>query len=663
MMKKMNKKSRLIISLALSVCFLIVGAVAIGNVTKSNAAEQKKEIAAGSDNQDNITMFQAYEWNTDRDGEHWNRVANMATELSNLGINQVWLPPAFKGMYGVDDTGYSPYDLYDLGEFCGNTEQPIIRTRYGTKEQYLNAIKQLQANGIKVYADVVLNHKAGGEKPEEVACTEIDANNRHYVKNENAKILAYTQFNFDTYGDRSRNNKYSSFKWDASCFDGANWDCYYDEAYNKGRNSVYLFKGKQWDWEVDNEFQNYDLLNHLDIDFDNEKVVEELYNWGEWYVNTTGVDGFRLDAVKHIKFDFFNKWVDEVESRTGKKFEVVAEYLDGDINVINNYVNKTNGNFDVFDFPLWYRFRDASKGNADLRGLFSGSLIERHPELAVMFVDNHDTQVGKEDSLYSVDQWFKAPAYASILTRKGKACVFYGDYFGTNPVDDNGFKGTCKQIKNELEPLLYARKNYAYGEQVDYFNNPDYIGWVRKGDDAHEGSGLATLIADNNYGGSITMNVGSQHAGEVWYDMTGDVKETVTIDNNGYGTFSVKGRQNGKCYSVWVRDNSKSSENVKNGSLDNKVRIYYKGNLEDVSIVFGINDRNWTDASGVYMENSVYDGYKEITIDVGEKDVLNFCFTDRRGNWENNDNCNYSAFSTGEYTVLNGTIIRDNPKI
>ena len=58
--------------------------------------------------------------------------------------------------------------------------------------------------------------------------------------------------------------------------------------------------------------------------------------------------------------------------------------------------------------------------------------------------------------------------------------------------------------------------------------------------------------------GSITKNVGSQHAGEVWYDMTGDVKETVTIDSNGYATFSVKGRQNGKCYSVWVRDNSKN---------------------------------------------------------------------------------------------------------
>lgn len=661
-MKKMNKKSRIIISLALSVCFLIVGAVVVGNVKKSKAAEQTKEVATGSNNQDNITMFQAYEWDTDRDGQHWNRVANMATELSNLGISQVWLPPAYKGMYGVDDTGYNPYDLYDLGEFCGNTEQPILRTRYGTKDQYLNAIKQLQSKGIKVLADVVLNHKAGGEKPEEVVCTEVDANNRYKVKSTNTKILAYTKFNFDVYGERSRNNTYSSFKWDASCFDGANWDCNFGDAYNKSKNSIYLFNGKQWDNEVDPEFGNYDFLTHLDVDFDNQKVVDELTNWGEWYVNTTGIDGFRLDAVKHIKFDFFNKWVSDVSRRTGRDFDVVAEYLDGDVNVIDNYIQKTNHNFDVFDFPLWYRFRDASKGNFDLRGLFSGSLTEKDPDVAVMFVDNHDTQVGKERAIYSVDQWFKAPAYASILTRQGKACVFYGDYNGTNEVA-GGYEGTCKSIKNELEPLLYARKNYAYGEQVDYFQNPDYIGWVRKGDYAHEGSGLATLIADNNYGGSITMNVGSQHAGETWYDMTGDVKETVKIDNNGYGTFSVKGKKNGKCYSVWVRDNSKSTSNMSNGKLSNKVKIYYKGELEDVSIMYGINNDNWTSVPGVQMESSQYEGYKEIVIDIQDGDELKFCFTDGRGNWENNDNNNYTAFSPGEYTILNGVVIRDNPKI
>lgn len=662
-MKRMNKKSRILMSLALSVCFVIIGVVVAGNVKKSNAAVQKDEkVATGSDSQDNITMFQAYEWNTDNDGQHWNRVANMASELRNLGINQVWLPPAYKGMFGVDDTGYNPYDLYDLGEFCGNTEKPIERTRYGTKDQYLNAIKALQAKDIKVFADIVLNHKAGGEKPETVTCTEVDANNRYRVKNKNVSILAYTIFNYDVYGDRSRNNKYSSFKWDASCFDGANWDCNHDREYNESKNSLYVFDGKEWDNEVDEEFGNYDFLTHLDVDFDNQKVVDELTNWGEWYVNTTGIDGFRLDAVKHIKFDFFNKWTKDIENRTGKKFDVVAEYLDGDINVINNYIQKTNGNFDIFDFPLWYRFRDASKGNFDLRGLFSGSLVEKNKDLAVMFVDNHDTQVGKEKAMYSMDQWFKLPAYASILTREGKACVFYGDFYGTQTVTD-GYPGNCKAIKNQLETLLYARKNYAYGEQVNYFNNSDYIGWVRKGDSAHEGSGLATLIADNNYGGSITMNVGREHAGEVWYDMTGDVKETVTIDNNGNGTFSVKGRKNGSCYSVWVRDNSKSNSNMSDSKLNNKIKIYYKGDIENAHIMYGINDNNWTEVPGVQMQDSSYEGYKEIEIDIENNQQLKFCFTDTKGNWDNNKNANYTAYSPGEYTVISGAIIRDNPKI
>ena len=49
------------------------------------------------------------------------------------------------------------------------------------------------------------------------------------------------------------------------------------------------------------------------------------------------------------------------------------------------------------------------------------------------------------------------------------------------------------------------------------------------------------------------MNVGGQHAGEVWYDITGNVKETVTIGWNGEAYFKCKGRNEGKCYSVWVK--------------------------------------------------------------------------------------------------------------
>lgn len=42
-----------------------------------------------------------------------------------------------------------------------------------------------------------------------------------------------------------------------------------------------------------------------DIDFQSREVRDEVIRWGKWYLETTGVDGFRLDAIKHISSWFF----------------------------------------------------------------------------------------------------------------------------------------------------------------------------------------------------------------------------------------------------------------------------------------------------------------------------------------------------------------------
>ena len=55
--------------------------------------------------------------------------------------------------------GYGVYDMYDLGEF---DQKGTIRTKYGTKEEYLAAIRAFHAQGIRVYADIVLNHRMCG---------------------------------------------------------------------------------------------------------------------------------------------------------------------------------------------------------------------------------------------------------------------------------------------------------------------------------------------------------------------------------------------------------------------------------------------------------------------------------------------------------------------
>ncbi len=40
------------------------------------------------------------------------------------------------------------------------------------------------------------------------------------------------------------------------------------------------------------------------LDIASEDVRKELFYWGEWFLKTTGVDGFRFDAVKHVNSAF-----------------------------------------------------------------------------------------------------------------------------------------------------------------------------------------------------------------------------------------------------------------------------------------------------------------------------------------------------------------------
>lgn len=57
--------------------------------------------------------------------------------------------------------------------------------------------------------------------------------------------------------------------------------------------------------DVDDENGNYDYLMGCDIDFSNENVLNEIERWGKWYLSVTGIDGMRLDAIKHISAGFY----------------------------------------------------------------------------------------------------------------------------------------------------------------------------------------------------------------------------------------------------------------------------------------------------------------------------------------------------------------------
>ena len=71
-----------------------------------------------------------------------------------------------------------------------------VRTKYGTKDEYLDAINASKENGIKPIADIVLNHKANGDKKETFTVMKMDPENRQQPISEPYEIEGYTHFNF-----------------------------------------------------------------------------------------------------------------------------------------------------------------------------------------------------------------------------------------------------------------------------------------------------------------------------------------------------------------------------------------------------------------------------------------------------------------------------------
>ena len=475
----------------------------------------------------NGLMMQYFEWYLPEDHKLWEKVMEEASKLKTLGVSSLWLPPAYKGAAGDKDVGYGVYDLYDLGEF---NQKGSVPTKYGTKKQYIDMIREVQKKGIDIYADVVLNHKIGADETEYIQAEEFNATSRNQMVGDEKTICGWTNFTFP-----GRKGKYSDFTWNWTHFDGIDWD------QQATKNAIYRFVGKTWDEAVDDENGNYDYLMGADLDFENPEVRDELYRWGAWYLKMTGVHGFRLDAVKHIGYSFYRDWLPAMREACGRDLFCVGEYWHWNVNRLEQYLENVNYEMSLFDVPLHMHFHDASKAHGDynMATILHDTLVSRHPIQTVTFVDNHDTQPGQSLESF-VKEWFKPSAYALILLRDtGYPCVFYGDFYGIS----NNNIGSVKELKT----LLDLRKEKAYGNLHDYFDNPNCIGWTFEGDEEHLKSGLAVVIS-NKGDNEKRMYIGEKYAGEKFIDSMEKCTEEVIIDNEGFGNFKVKE----KSLSVWI---------------------------------------------------------------------------------------------------------------
>ena len=509
-------------------------------------------------------ILQSFEQQIPRDGSLWRTIGERAASFAKMGISAVWMPPMCKCAAGGGSLGYDTYDLYDLGEFY---QKGSVRTKYGTKEALLAAIAALHNAGVEAYANVVLNHLDEGDEEERLQVEEaIDEGDLQTFKPAREDSFS-TRFTFP-----GRIPTYSRFVWNHTHFTGFDYpkpelvfSDRWREVPNSKRNRIFRVCGKNWPIDTEVFGGHWPVGERkpffcFDIDHANPEVREELVRWGEWFLDTTHVDGLILDCVPHISTPFLCNWLSEMRRHSGRDFFAVGEYMSGDVSQLCSYLDHVGRNMSLLDYPLHYRFREASVNlkdgkDFDLRRLFSETLSAKCPENAVSFLDNQDTQFYAGATESPVLWTFQVAAYAFILLRaSGRPCVFWRDLYGA-PDNQAG-------IVRDLPLLLNIRQLCAKGDEVSIMDQgPHLIGFVRYGSAEDMTSGLVCLISNDKEGRLLPLQMPSHFCGRRFRCVIGDQKD-VMIPGTGKAVFPVSSN---RC-AVFVPEEAVNILNVKLGT-------------------------------------------------------------------------------------------------
>lgn len=342
----------------------------------------------------NSLTFQAFEWHVPADRLHWRRLRRALPGLKAIGVDSLWIPPGCKGM-DVNGNGYDIYDLYDLGEF---DQKGATSTKWGSRGELDELVKDAHEIGIGVYWDAVLNHKAGADYPEKCQAVKVDPKRmlnipyfwspyrvhgmlisdpgRTVEISTPLEIEGWVGFDFNGRGDT-----YSPMKYHSQHFSGVDWD-------DKSReNAIFRILGPNKDWarDVSTENGNYDYLMFADLDLSHPEVRDDLLNWGSWITKELALDGMRLDAAKHMSTGFQKDFAEHVRRTANSDFFVIGEYWTGDIRELVGYLEQMQYTVSAYDVPLLNKFSSLSKTRgADLRSVFKDTLVQRKPEHAVV---------------------------------------------------------------------------------------------------------------------------------------------------------------------------------------------------------------------------------------------------------------------------------------
>ncbi|MGV3538641.1 MAG: alpha-amylase family glycosyl hydrolase [Rufibacter sp.] len=325
----------------------------------------------------------------DSNGDGIGDIKGMTSKLDylrNLGVEAVWLMPI----------NPSPsYHKYDVTDYYG------IHPDYGTISDFKEFTQEAHKRNIKVVMDLVLNHSSS-EHPWF----------KEAKKNENSPYRDYYVW---THKDDPQTQK-DGRPTGADSDNTRHW--------HQVENSDYLYYG-------------YFYGGMPDLNFDSPKLREEVFKIGRFWLTEMGVDGFRLDAARHIfpderPHDNHQWWVYFRNEMLKAKKDV---YLVGEVwapaDVVAPYLKGLPA---LFNFEMsWDILKALNTGRGDSLAIKHAKISDFYKKVNPDAVDatilsNHD----QNRIMSSVhDDVAKAKLGASILlTLPGSPYLYYGEEIG-----------------------------------------------------------------------------------------------------------------------------------------------------------------------------------------------------------------------------------------
>lgn len=273
--------------------------------------------------------------------------------------------------------GYDAIKIYPPQEFVQRSGspwwevyQPVsyeLSSFYGTKEDFVKMVDFCHSYNIKVYVDLILNHMAEFSSAE-------------------SKHIGTNGHEFNKYSYNNLNPNQDKYEYD---------DFYHFEPESNKQISGEDYGKLESIWNL----EHYDLVSLPKLNLDSQHVKSVLRKYVK-YLLSLEIDGFRIDAAKHLKIRAVEQILFGLRTHDGFKPFIYQEYF-ADVPVgIDSYSFMKKyfqiGYVTAFKYGEILSNVIKNKTDNNLQKLveysFGGSWISYPDNRTVVVIDNHDTE-------------------------------------------------------------------------------------------------------------------------------------------------------------------------------------------------------------------------------------------------------------------------------